>query len=55
MLINSKETIFLLFNINKFIIDVVVDIKRYPTIRANVPIYFGRNIIDKINRADEIE
>lgn len=44
---------FLFLSINAFIIAEVNAIKKYPTIRANVPIYFGKKMMHKIKRAEE--
>ena len=42
ILINSNEIKFRFLSITIFIIDDVVDIKRYPTMSEKVPIYFGK-------------
>ena len=52
--INFSETKFRFFNIMIFIIVDVVDIKKYPTISAYVPIYFGKKYIDNIRSAEDM-
>ena len=54
VLIKSKLTKLRFFNIERFNIDEIIDIKIYPTINANVPIYLGRKYIQEIKTADEI-
>ena len=41
-------------SIEIFVIAEISDIKKYPTIRAYVPKYFGKKIMQSINMADEM-
>ena len=49
----SKVTSFRFFNITKLSVEDVSDIKTYPIINENVPIYFGRKNMHKISTAED--
>lgn len=51
---NFKFTRFRLSNIDIFIMHEKIDIRKYPIISEYVPKYLGKNIIHKINTAEEM-
>lgn len=53
-LVKVRSTICLFVSMRIFKIEEQTDIRTYPTIKAYVPINFGKKKIDKTSRAEEI-